>query len=239
MASIGAEQRAYMMRSIREAIAIYYGERVLSIENFKKSKRRTFIEKLEERLGANQWRKVLSELREASGRKQAALTVIKNNYSLKVEEMRVTHRQELEKLNADHALAASKLELEYRPKIEEAKQAVDLAEQEYKAKRRESYFAGLGIQDDGSNYDTYREPGFDDAVTRSVDSFMDTNLASDEEGKLVLQRTQEEKLSSDLVQISGDMADLRERVLLFIKQGKLPPFTFEAWFIIDGKDAKE
>jgi hypothetical protein len=234
--AIGPEQRSYMMNALKKAIASYYGDRVPTLEDFRNKKRKTFMEKLEEAVNATEWRTKLADARELRGRAQGVCTRLDNEYSAKTIELSAKQQQEFAELQAKHQKEKATLAAHYEmPKLD-AREALQQREKELNALQRESFFAGLGNEDDGKSL--YGNPGIDEAIRNRVDKFIELNLTSDEDGLAVLKRLEQEQLVSDSAHIADNMKDLRSLVIEFITDNKLPPITVEAWRIENGVDLK-
>lgn len=109
---------------------------------------------------------------------------------------------------------------------------------QFKAKRRASYFAGLDIEDDGRTLylrSGDKEP-LDVAISERVSDFMDHNIGDDPEGMKVLLRQKQTLLLKAIVNFVKDLAEMRKWVLWKIEAGQLPPVTIDAWWIKDGVD---
>jgi hypothetical protein len=233
--AIGPEQRAYMMSALKKAIAKFYGDRVPTLDAFRNKRRKTFMEKLELAVDAAGWRQKLSDQRVLRGTAQGVVTRLDNERSARQIELRAKHEQEVADLRAKQQLESTKLIQHYEPAMLDAKEKLNAQETAISAMERESYFAGLGIEDDNRQF--YRgSVTVDNAITERVDAFIENNLVEDEEGSAVLKRMEQEQLISDSTYIAGNMADLRKLVLEFINNKKLPNITVEAWLIENGVD---
>lgn len=231
---LSPDQRDYMMRTLRGAIATFYGDKVPDLKTFTNQKRKTFIAKLEELVDAAGWRAKIAAAVDEFGRAKAAQTVVSNNYQVKKTEIVARQSKEMEELRAKQAKELVELDAHYAPSTLEAKNKANEKSDALDAARRASYFAAIGQEDDGRRI--YGEYAVDEGIKQRVDDFISAHLMDDDDGRAVQVRIHQETIISDLVYISKDMLDLRARVLAFIALGKLPALTVEAWLIEGGQD---
>jgi hypothetical protein len=232
--AIGPERMEYFKKLLRKAIDLYYGDRVPDLGTFKNRRRKTFMQKLEEEVNATEWRQKIAESVQARGTKQGVVTRLQNERQAKRAELEAVQMQEIAELKAKHQRQQTILVAHYEPKLLEANDAYKEADHEVSKVKRASYYAGMKSEDDGESF--YNEKDIDVAIRNRVDGFMEMNLGSDEEGLAVLKRVKEEEMISDLAYISEKVPELREAVLEFVRLGKLPPITIEAWRIENGVD---
>lgn len=232
--SIGPEIRQYMGSTLRKAVSSYYGDRVPTLKEFINRRRKTYMDKLEQEVGAQGLRDGLAEARQVKGTKQGVLTKLDENFQVKQVEQRARFEQEIAELKAKHQREAAELVAKYEPDRMNARAELREAEEKLSELGRASYFAGLEAEDDGRQF--YGAKTVDDAIKERVDAYIEQNLGNDEEGRAVEQRINEESMINDIVYIADNMKDLRLKILSFIAVGKLPPITIEAWLIENGKD---
>jgi len=224
---------AYMMKMLRQAIANYYGDSVPDVATFKNRRRKTFIELLEKDVDAAGWRQKIAEANAFRGTRQGVVTRLQNERQSKLAEQQAAHMQQIAELKAKHEREKAELVAHYEPALLEANSELEEASKAVDNVKRASYFAGLKAEDDGRA--AYRSD-IESAIRETVDTFIDQNLMSDEEGTAVMKRAHQEAMVSDLAYIAEKLTDLRGAVLAFIQADKLPPLTVEAWLIENGKD---
>jgi hypothetical protein len=232
--AIGPERMEFMKRTLKNAIAEYYGDRVPDLNTFKARRKKTFMLKLEEEVGATEWRLSIANAIGIKGDKQGAVTRLQNTRRSKQLELEAEQLQEIAEIKARHQLELTQLVAHYEPALLEANEALKIAEEQVKKTKRASYFAGMKTEDDGESF--YQERDIEAAIKNRVEVFTEQNLGSDEEGRSVLLRVKQEDMVSQMAYIAEKLSELRGMVLKFINAGKLPPVTVEAWGIENGKD---
>lgn len=231
---LSPDQRDYMMRTLKGAIAAFYGDNVPDLKTFTNKKRKTFMVKLEEVVKAAEWREKIAAAIQVAGHARSAYTQVKNNYDLKKAELSAKWEKEKEELRAKQQKELVEFDAHYQPARVEANQRVEEADKIVNDLRRASFFAALNQEDDGRRL--YGDADVDDGIKGRVDEYINDHLMDDDDGKAVAGRIKEETITSDMVYISKDMLDLRARVLAFIALHKLPAITVEAWLIENGQD---
>lgn len=235
--AIGAEQREYMRRTLQKAIAKYYGDQVPTLAEYTNRKRKTFAELLKEKVEAPAWLQKIADARHLKGVAQGRVTKLQENYQAKQAELRQQHDLEAQQLRAKQQKELNELTAHYETPTAEAKQLLRERDSELVAVTRASYFAGLQAEDDGRHL--YNERNVESAVEERVNLYIENNLTQDEDGLAVQKRINEETLIADATYIANNLKELRETVLKFIDNGKLPAITVEAWLIENGKDLSE
>lgn len=232
--AISSDQRAFLTRSLQNAIAKHYGEDVPNIKLYTKRKRATFIEQLKKKLNAKLWYSKVSDATAVLGTKKSAETRVKENYRIKQEEARAERDKRVAQVEADYQETLRKLTLKYEPELQRKREERRDAQEELNATRRASYFAAIESEDDGR----YISGGddFDRGITSRVDEYIENRLEDDELGAKVKVRIEQENLVGDVAYIEKNVESMRVAILRFVTQGDLPPITVKAWNIIDGKD---
>lgn len=237
--AINADQANKIVEAFVRALDTYYGSSVATLKQFQDSRRKTYMQKLEEVLDAPHWRKAVTDATAVLGTAKGVVTRLENERTAKSAEMKARHDAELAELKSKQAEELNKLSAHYEPSILEAKQVRDQREKELTAKKREAYFAGLGQEDDGRSLSySYRteELGVDSAIRERVDKYVEDNLADDPDGKKVLERIQQTDLVKGLAYFEKNVETMRATFLQFVENGDLPPVTIKAWKIVNGKD---
>jgi len=232
--AISSEQRGFLTRSLNQAIEKFYGDDVPTLARYTNKRRATFIEQLKEKLGASDWYKKIQKAVDVRARKRSALTKVENNYSLKQDELLAEKAKRLAELEAWYKSECQKMALHYDPLIQEKREEESVAAKRVSDLERESYFHGLGEEDDGRRM--YAKVTIDDAITKRVDRYIEKSLGDDELGTRVGVRVEQEKLVGDIAYIEKSVETMRVAILRFINSGDLPPITMKAWNIVDGKD---
>jgi hypothetical protein len=232
--AIGSDQREYMMRTLKSAIATYYGDSVPTLDVYKNRKRSTFMDDYRKKVNAQDWLAKISESKVSLGNANGSLTRLSDNRTAKQAEMNARHQQEQAELRAKQEREKADLIAHYEPSVNDARQLVKERQDALNSVVRQSYFAGRMEEDDGRSM--YHDKDIEAAVREMVDGYINNNLMNDAEGAAVLKRIEQERLLSDVAYIAGNMKELRQFVLDFITAKELPPITVKAWLIVDGKD---
>jgi len=232
--AIGPERMAHMVKMLRLAISDFYGDRVPDVTTFKNRRRKSFMEQLEIEVNAEKWRKLIADAVQFRGTRQAVVTRLENERRSKITEMDAAHRQQLAELKAKQERELAQLSAHYEPAVLEAETELKNATDSLQKVQRESYFAGMKAEDDNRRF--YGTKTIEEAISERVDQYIDQNLGIDSEGQAVELRVHQENLCADIAYIAEKVPELREVVLEFIKAGKLPQITIEAWGIENGKD---
>lgn len=230
---IGPAQIDRVSKSLQASIAKYYGDRVPNLNDFKRKRRGSFIEKLKETVNFADMQLKIAEINTRLGHKNSQMTQLRNNRDTSLNNMRMVHQQQIDELKAKQQKEMTEHGLNYAPRIDEVAAEIKVIEDEREAEMRKFYFKIIGEEDDGRYL---RSPDLNDAVNKVVDRYTEYNLMSDEDGADVMKRMSQEDLTSDLPYFSNNMNELRGNLLGFISAGKIPPITIEAWGIVDGKD---
>ena len=240
--AISADIAGKIVQTFERALDVYYGDSVATLKQFQDSKRKTFMEKLEEVLEAPKWRKKVADAVALLGTAKGVVTRLENERSSKQEELHAKHQLELADLKERQAREVNQLVAHYEPSLLEAKQKREERENELTAVRREAYFYGLAQEDDGRSLSSYygsrtnEEIGIDKAIRERVDRYIEDNLKDDPDGQKVLKRIDETDLVKQLVYFEKNVDTMRKSFLSFIINGDLPPVTIKAWRIVKGKD---
>lgn len=226
-----------IVSAFNQALDVFYGSSVATMDQFKAKRRATYMAKLEEIVGAVTWRKNISVAVEALGRAKGVYTRLSNEKQSHIAEMKARHDLELAQLREKQAKEINEWTVHYEPTMLEADAAREARGKELDDLRRASYFAGLDIEDDGRQlyFRSDKEP-LDTAISERVGVFMDHNIGDDPEGVKVLTRQRQTILLKDIVNFVKDLAEMRKWVLWKIEAGQLPPVTIDAWWIKDGMD---
>lgn len=232
--AISSEQRGFLMRSGKAAIARHYGDEVPTLDVYTRRKRATFMEKLKIELGASKWYARISDAQQTLSHIEGVRTKLRGNFRVKQEELRAERDKRLAEVEAQYQADLKKATLHYEPKLNEQDDLRRNAQKELSDIERESYFAAIGEEDDGRYL--YGTVNFDTGIDARVDTYIENSLEAEELGAKVAQRMEEEQLFGDVAYISKNVEAMREAVLRFIESGDLPPITIKAWNIIDGQD---
>jgi hypothetical protein len=236
---INADQANKIVDAFKVALNTWYGSSVATLKQFQDSRRKTYMQKLEEVLDAPKLRKLVADSVQELGTAKGVVTRLENEKNSKIVETRARHDAELALLKQKQAEEINKQAAHYEPSILEAKVIRDLKEKDLESTKRIAYFTGLGQEDDGRSLYRNSEIGVDTAIRERVDQYMTDNLDDDPEGQKVLERIKQTDLVSSLAYFEKNVETMRVTFLSFIKQGILPPVTIMAWKIKDGKDISE